>query len=249
MKKVKIILLILFLISFSFCIYKIFRFIKEDKAAENLKDELIEIVDIPEIPSEDPQTVINFDELKKVNSDVVGWIIIEGTQINYPIVKGENNSYYLKHNYKKEYSGYGSIFMDFTAKDDFTSLNTFIYGHYTSNKSMFGELGNFMSQEFFDSHKNIFIYTPTNNYKIEVFSVHVDNALSDSYLMNFITKDEYKNYIDLMIEKSVIKSNVEIDYTKDKIITLYSCSRETNYKKQDRYFIHGKVIDLNENYN
>lgn len=133
--------------------------------------------------------------------------------------------------------------MDATANKDFSSLNTFIYGHYIANKSMFGELGKYMKQSFFEEHPFVTIYTLSKTYRVEIFSAHVDVASSDSYQMNFTTREAYKNYIDLMIEKSVINSNVEVDYSKDRIITLYSCSRETNYQKQDRYYIHGKIIE------
>lgn len=224
-----------------YCFLNFYNIKGEELEEQKVQDEFIDIAEIPEELEEESK--INFDELIAINSDIKAWIYIEGTNINYPIVQSNNNTYYLKHNYKKEYSSYGSIYMDSTAKDDFTSLNTFIYGHYTSNNSMFGELGNFMNQDFFDSHKNILIYTPDKNYKLEIFSVYVDNAFSDSYQMNFITENDYKNYINLMREKSVIKSDVKVDYTKDRIVTLYSCSRETNYKKQDRYYIHSKIIE------
>lgn len=242
MKAIKIILIFMLLGVSIYCFLNFYNIEGEKLEEQKVQEEFIDIAEIPEEPEKESK--INFDELIAINPDIKAWIYIEGTNINYPIVQGNNNTYYLKHNYKKEYSGYGSIYMDSTARDDFTSLNTFIYGHYTSNKSMFGELGNFMNQDFFDTHKNIFIYTPDKNYKLEIFSVHVDNAFSDSYQMSFVTEDDYKSYLDLMIEKSVIRSNVKVDYTKDKIVTLYSCSRETNYKKQDRYYIHAKIAEM-----
>lgn len=247
MKKIKIILLILFIISFSFCIYKILGFIKEDKAAENLKDELIEIVDIPEIPSEDPQTVINFDELKKVNSDVVGWIAIEGTQINYPIVQGKNNSYYLNHSYDKKWSSYGSIFMDYESSKDFSDYNTFIYGHHTKNGSMFGEIYKYMDVNFYQEHPSFYLYTPTTNYIVEVFSVYIADTESDSYNQKFPSIESYKNYLDLIKSKSKYDTGILPKFDTDKIITLYSCSHEYNRNKNDRYFIHGILTKINEN--
>jgi len=102
-----------------------------------------------------------------------------------------------------------------------------------------------MKQEFYNEHKYIYIYTPEKNYKLEVFSVHVDKASSKSYQMNFTTEESFKDYIDLMKSYSVINSNVEIDYTKDKIVTLYSCSNERGHAKDDRYFIHAKIENIN----
>lgn len=214
--------------------------IQEEQVVHN---ELIDISEIPEEINQEENFKINFDELLSINSDVIGWIVIEGTNINYPIVQSKNNTYYLKHSFYKKYSNYGTIYIDATANKDFTSQNTFIYGHYTANKSMFGELGNYMKQSFFEEHPYFIIYTPEKTLKMEIFSVHVDSASSPSYQMNFTTEDAFKNYIALMKEKSVINSNVTVNYSADRIVTLYSCSRETNYHKQDRYYIHAKIIE------
>lgn len=247
MKKILRILYIMIFISIAiFCFYNAYKIKNEqNKVVEEQK----ELINIAEISAKDDMTEknkdeINFQELININSDFVGWIKIDETNINYPIVQGTNNTYYLKHSFYKEYSNAGSIYMDATANSDFTSQNTFIYGHYTSNGSMFGQLGKYMEQSFYDEHKDIYIYTPTKNYKLEIFSVHVDKASSKSYQMNFTTEESYKSYIDLMKEYSVIKSDVNVDYTKDKIVTLYSCSHERNHAKDDRYYIHAKITEV-----
>lgn len=243
MKKIKYLLLVICVFIFVFCIWK---YINIGKGIQEEKKDQMQLIEISEVEEKkdvlEEESKINFEELMKINSDIVAWIVIEGTNINYPIVQSTNNTYYLKHSFYKKYSNYGTIYMDATANKDFTSKNTFIYGHYTANKSMFGELGNYMKQSFFEEHPYVTIYTPEKNLKLEIFSVHVDDASSPSYQMNFTTDEAFKNYIDLMKEKSVIHSNVEVNYITDKIITLYSCSRETNYQKQDRYYIHGKVV-------
>lgn len=207
---------------------------------------MIEIVNIPDMPSEEVDFNVDFKELKKINSDIVGWIVIEGTQVNYPIVQGKNNSYYLNHAYDKKYSSLGSIFMDYASTSNFTDENTFIYGHHTQNGSMFGEIKKYMDVNFYNEHPSFYLYTPEGNYRVDIISVYVADALSDSYNQVFTTKEEFKKYLDNVIEKSIYSTNVTIDYEIDRIITLYSCSHEYNRKKYDRYFIHGKVIDLNE---
>lgn len=244
MRKIKIVLLIIFICLFGLCSLKLFNINKEEDNADNLKEELIEIIDIPVEVVEEPKQLIDFAELKKINSDVVGWIKIDDTQVNYPIVKGKNNSYYLNHSYDKKWSGYGSIFMDFESSSDFSDLNTFIYGHNTKNGSMFGELYKYMKQNFYDEHPTFNLYSPTNSYIVEVISAYVDDTESDSYNQIFSSFEEYKKYIDLIISKSRIRTNVNIDYRSDKIITLYSCSHETNHKKTDRYFIHGVLRSI-----
>ena len=229
-----------------FCFHRAYK-IKQEQV--KIKEEQTELIDIAEIPEkvedvEEKKDEINFQELININSDFVGWIKIDDTNINYPIVQGTNNTYYLKHSFYKEYSNAGSIYMDATANSSFESRNTFIYGHYTSDGSMFGQLGKYMKQDFYDKHKEIYIYTSEQNYKLEVFSVHVDKASSKSYQMNFTTDESYKEYIELMKSYSVIKSDIEIDYTEDRIVTLYSCSHERGHAKDDRYFVHAKLIEI-----
>jgi len=238
MKVIKILLLFIFLIMLGFSIYKISGIQKELTASEEIKEELIELVEIPEIPSEEPSFEVNFDELKKINSDVIGWIVIEDTQINYPVVQGKDNSYYLNHSYDRKWNSLGSIFVDYESSNNFIDYNTFIYGHHTKKGSMFGELYKYMDKSFYNNHNIFYLYTPNGNYEAEIFSAYLDSTESDSYNQKFNSNKEFEEYINLIKEKSNYITNVEIDATKDKIITLYSCSHESNRQKTDRYYIH-----------
>ena len=241
-KIILILLMICFLGLGIFSIKKYLDITQEQSQEQEIHQELIDISNVPEHPEESEEEFkVNFEELFAINPNIVGWIQIEGTNINYPIVQGKDNTYYLKHNIYNKYASAGAIYMDASANKDFTSLNTFIYGHYTNTGAMFGELGKYMNQDFYEHHKDIYLYTPNNTYKLEVFSVHIDNASSPSYQMNFLTKELYKDYIDLMFEKSLINTNIKIDYTSDRIVTLYSCYRGTNHKNQDRIYINCKL--------
>lgn len=224
-----------------FSLYKINGIKKELNDSEEIKEELIELVEIPEIPSEEPSFEVNFEELKKINSDVVGWIIIEETQINYPIVQTNDNEYYLNHSFDKKWNSLGSIFMDYRSSSDFSDYNTFIYGHHTKNGSMFGEIYKYMDYNFYLEHPSFNLYTPNGSYVIEIVSAYLDKASSNSYKQSFDSLADYNTYINLIIEKSRYKTNVNIDYTTDKLITLYSCSHASNREKDDRYFIHGII--------
>lgn len=247
LKKILLILLMICFLGLGiFSIKKYLDIAQEQSQEQEIHQELIDISNVPDKPEEQEEGFkVNFEELFSINPNIVGWIQIEGTNINYPIVQGKDNTYYLKHNIYNKYASAGAIYMDATADKNFESLNTFIYGHYTPSGVMFGELGKYMNQDFYDTHKNIYLYTPNKNFIIEVFSVHVDNASSPSYQMNFTTNEAYRDYIQLMNDKSVIKSDVSVNYETDKIVTLYSCSRQANYKKQDRYYVHGKLIEIN----
>lgn len=122
MKKfLKILYVLLFALMTVFCFYKAYEIKKEQGKIKEEQNELIEIAEIPEKVEEleEKKNELNFQELININSDFVGWIKINDTNINYPIVQGTNNTYYLKHSFYKEYSNAGSIYMDATANSNF----------------------------------------------------------------------------------------------------------------------------------
>lgn len=245
MKLLKISLLFVFSIVLVFCFIKIYDKYNEKKSQDRIIDKLIEVGDVKPADYREELPSIDFQKLKAINDDIIGWIIIEGTQVNYPIVKGNDNSYYLNHSYDKSYNSYGSIFMDYRANNEFSDLNTFLYGHYTGNGSMFGELKKYMKQSFYEEHPFFYILTPQKNYKVEVFSVYTDDALSDSYNFNFDSLNDFKIYLESIKNKRRYNTNTNVNYILDRIITLYSCSHESG-SKTERYFIHGKIISLSE---
>lgn len=101
MRVIKYVILLISITILCFSVYSLYKIKDEHKKNDDLKQELIEEINIPDIPSEETKFTVDFEKLKNINSDVVGWIIMEGTQVNYPIVQGENNSYYLNHSYEK----------------------------------------------------------------------------------------------------------------------------------------------------
>ena len=259
-----IILLISLIISI-LCIVKIFFWNKDNQSIDKITDDINSKKIVKEVSSDEAENVnppidesndywdyvkmdmisVDFNELKKKNSDTVGFIKVNGTNVNYPIVQGDNNSYYLNHSYDKSYNSYGSIFMDYSSNNDFSDLNTFLYGHYTGNGSMFGELKKYMNESFYLEHPFFYILTPQQNYKVEVFSVYTDEALSNSYNSNFGSLYDFKIYLEIIKNKRRYKTNTNVNYVLDRIITLYSCSHESG-SKTERYFIHGKIISLSE---
>ncbi len=241
--KLKLCFLFIFSCVLVFCVINIFHDIYSENKQEEIIDSLIEIGNVKPSYEIDKIPQIDFSKLKEVNNAIVGWIIIDGTQVNYPIVKGKNNSYYLNHSYDKSYNSYGSIFMDYRSDENFSDLNTFIYGHYTSNGSMFGELKKYMEESFYKEHPFFYILTPNGNYKVDVISAYTDDALSSSYNIKFDNLNDYQTYIEKIRLKSRYSTDISINYNLDKIISLYSCSHESG-SKTERYFIHGKIMKL-----
>lgn len=181
-----------------------------------------------------PQATIS--ELKKINSDMIGWIYIDGTNINYPIVQHTDNDYYLTHLYNNEPNSAGSIFMDYQNDAAFSDQNTLIYGHSRLDGTMFAQLRKLKEQSFVDQHPNITIYTETETAEYKIISV---NVVSDTY--NYRSLDIGNNletYIESMIQSSCIQTDTAITDT-DKIITLSTC---TNVIEDGRLIVIAKLI-------
>lgn len=165
---------------------------------EELRESIIENVDIEMNDSVEVRD-INHDELHKMNDEYVGWITIEKTNIDFPIVKAMDNEYYLDHNFKKEKSSYGSIYLDYRNSTKFIDNQSAIYGHAVNYKAMFGELNKYVDEQFLDYHPIITIYTEDETYFFEIFSVRIVNAdivtLSIPGNKNNISKliNEYKS--------------------------------------------------------
>lgn len=152
-------------------------------------------------PAESPEEedacpiTIDFDELRAINPDVVGWIYSEDTPINYPVLQGETNEEYIHHTIEKQYNSSGSIFMDSFNDPALTDYNTVLYGHHMKNGSMFASIRKYSKQEYADEHPVIWYLTPERNYRLTVFAGFVDSPDSEIYRL-FLDRIELELYLD-----------------------------------------------------
>lgn len=181
---------------------------------------------------------INFEELQKMNQDIVGWIAVENTTISYPLLQGSDNQYYTEMTADLKKNKAGSIFLDFRNNDELTDKHSVIYGHALKNEAMFGTLKNFLNQDYVNTHQKFYIMTPEKTMVYEIVSAYQTTAGSKSYLINFTKGTSFNQYIALIKNASVIHSETEITNA-DKIMTLSTC---TNANEEDRYVVHGKLI-------
>ncbi|WP_282434296.1 class B sortase [Bacillus sp. DNRA2] len=177
-------------------------------------------------------------ELIALNDEYVGWISIDDTRIDYPVVKTVNNDFYLTHNFYKEKDKTGSIFIDYRNSVDQLDKNTILYGHNMKDNSMFGSLSKFKDQSFFENHKNISFELFNDTYTWEIFSVYTDKD-TDWLKTSFTTAEEFTKYIQIVRARSLIKVPAEVVY-EDTLLTLSTC---TNVDEDERIIIHAKLIE------
>lgn len=183
---------------------------------------------------------VNFDNLKNINPDTVGWIKVNGTKINYPFVKTSDNEYYLKHTFDKTSNKKGWVFLDYRNDIENLSQNNILYAHGLVNNQMFGSMRKVIKSSWYNNKNNhiITIATPSGTRHFEVFSTYT--ILPESYYIttNFNTANEFKEFISTLKERSVYNYNVDVNEN-DKILTLSSC-----YDNEKRMVLHAKLIDI-----
>lgn len=172
---------------------------------------------------------VDFTKLKEINTDVCGWIYAEAIpEISYPIVQGKDNEYYLHRTYEKNDNFAGSIFIDCDNNSDFNNCNTIIYGHNMKNGSMFGQLSEFKNRETYQKSKYIWILTPEETYKYEIFSAYVTPIKTETYTLIKGPGEEQKAYAEKMRALSEIDTERKTFDIRDKIITLSTCTGNEN---------------------
>ena len=198
-------------------IYNIYTASQVSKALEN-----VEIYDENknELVSENVQRLIN---LKNENSDIVGWIRVDGTNINYPVLQSENNEYYKTHDYKKNVSGNGSIYVDSAYSFLMPSKNMTIHGVNNNNYVMFSELINYRNEEYMKNHKNIKFIDAENEYNYEVFAlISCDDKKYEEFLKceDVTNEEEFLRFKEYIIQNTMLNKEYNDFNYNDEFITL-----------------------------
>ena len=231
-KKGKIFIFIIQIILIAVIIFsgiKIIEWIKSNKKNKDIMSEIKENVVINnEMDSNNEEYKIDFAKLKQKNSDAIAWIKVNGTDIDFPVVKGTDNSYYLTHNFDKEKNKAGWIFADYRNKFDGTDKNIIIYGHNMKNGSMFASLKDVIKEEWYNNENNKYIalITENENCKYQVFSVYQIET-EEYYLQTNISN--FKEFVEKIKGRSKKDFNVDIKET-DSILTLSTCADNTKYR-------------------
>lgn len=195
----------------------------------------------------DGEIPIDFESLHEINTDLIAWIKVPNTNIDYPVAcySGEDQNFYLDHNMYKESQFAGCIFMQDVNETDFSEYNTVLYGHNMRNGSMFADLHKFGDKDFFAENRYIYIYMPDKVHIYEIFAAYTTNDININALYNFGSKNDYTQYINDIyngLALNGILSDEVLATGEEKMITLSTCSSE----EEDRYIVQGILVGIVE---
>lgn len=211
----------------------------------NVAEEETELINEPDDKNSDywyyvnfPLIQVDFRELIKKNSETIGWIHVNNTNINYPIVQTSDNKYYLNHSYDRSVNEAGWVFADYRNNSDFSSKNTIIYAHSRLNKTMFGSLSNVLKYSWYENKDNhiIKLSTPNENSLWQIFSVYKIKTESYYITTDFYSDGDYIAFLNTLRDRSLYDFDVTLNES-DNIITLSTC-----YSDNMKTVVHAKKI-------
>lgn len=190
-------------------------------------------------PEETPLPERTYEEWKALNDEVVGWVKIKDTKINYPVVLGSDNDYYLRNNAEKKSSKSGAVFMDYRNANKDEQRHLIVYGHNMRNGTMFHDLNNYKLEEFFNAHDTIQFTFNGKEGTWKVFSAYIANT-GDTYFVHtkFASDDEFVSYMKELKDLSQYKTDVSVG-ADDQVLTLVTCTYEYD---NARYVVHAKKV-------
>lgn len=165
------------------------------------------------------------EELMAINDDVLGWIVIDDTHIDYPIVRGQDDMEYVNKDIYGEFSLSGAIFLASQNEKDFSDRYNLIYGHHMDNGAMFGDIMEFLDERYFDKHRTGTLYLPDTTYKIELWACISTDAYDDNVftVSNKRTESEIASFVDY-VKENAIHIHDDMDVTaSDKMVAMSTC--------------------------
>lgn len=182
---------------------------------------------------------IDFAALREASPDIVGWLYCPDTAVSYPLVQGQDNSYYLSHLADGSENRNGCLFMDCENRRDLSDENTLLYGHHMASGKMFACLVSYAEQEYYEAHPVVYLVTEEKDYRLELFAGYTAAVDSDAYTLRFASKEDFAAWLVRIKEKSDFSSKVQVGEG-DHIVTLSTCAYSF---ENARYVVHGKLTE------
>jgi len=169
---------------------------------------------------------MDFAALHAQNPDIAAWLTVPGTRIDYPVLQGVDNEFYLYRDMHRNRNFNGSLFMDFRNRSDFSDFHTIIYGHNMLSERKFGQLIHFQQQAFFDQWQTVVLYTPGQRHELEIFAVAVVDSRHELYRVSgFVGQPQQQEHLELLQRTAMHSRSIEVA-ADDRIVMLSTCSFE-----------------------
>ena len=183
---------------------------------------------------------IDHAKLLEQNDDYACWIYAAGMPIDYPVVQTDNNSYYLDRMFNRKSNASGTLFIDYRNLPDFQDPNTLIYGHHMRNKGMFGMLGAYDNQEFYEGHPYMLMISAKGISLVEIFAAYTTSSKDHCYDIALSDQEDMRVFIDTALEKSKPVTGVNVALT-DHLVTLSTCAYAF---ENARYIAIGRLVPV-----
>lgn len=237
------IIMLLCIVVFCYSAFHIGQTFWHNYQQSKIREEVALVVPVPEDIETKKEFSVDWDKLKKINPDIVAYIVLPGTKIDYPVVYRKNDTnYYLRRDLHGNYSTPGSIFLDGDAAPNFSDRHTFVYGHNMLDGTMFGELKKLLKSDFFHKEKYVYLFTPEKNYRLDIIAIQYSPEDGEAYeTVGLDTDEEMSVYLDKIKRNATFyRSDVDVS-EKDSIISLSTCSGRNS--SEGRHILHLKVSE------
>ena len=187
---------------------------------------------------------VDFEALRENGPDIIGWLSLPDTVLNYPVTHTDNNEYYLNHLYDGTYNKVGCLFADYENRADFSDRNTIVYGHNMRDGSMFALLNRYDEQSYFDTHRQMYLVTPKGGYVMEIFTAFAakpeeSGSKTSPWQLSWKDDGAYTTWLTAMKERSAVESDVTVTCS-DKVLTLSTCTPGGT----GRFLVMGKLVKV-----
>ncbi|MFV0399863.1 MAG: class B sortase [Oscillospiraceae bacterium] len=182
---------------------------------------------------------LSFGQLRAINPDVFAWLTVYGTNIDYPVTHEEDNELYVNTDVMGNYSLSGSLFLDYNFKGDFSEQNSIIYGHHMDKSAMFGQITDFLNQDFFSQHSYGNLYYAGKNHGVELFAMMEVDAYDSSVYNTSVQEINAQDYLDNLLEKATLTKDIKVT-PEDRLVLLSTC---TSASTNGRHILVGRITD------
>ena len=242
----------------AFCGWNFYQEIKPRVEAEQVYDQIREMAfreqESGTVVEGDEETAVedmdtgngpDFEVLQQWNPDVAGWLRSPGTDIDYPVVQGQDNDYYLNHTADGVRSIIGSIFMESKNQRGFQDDVTVLYGHHIRGGRMFSSLSGYKGQSYYEEHPVLYLYTPDRDYRVELFAGQILDGQTGTFPLVFESTDARADWLRQLSASSSFDSRITVE-DGERILALCTCSYEYD---DARYVVYGVLRDMEEEQN